>query len=108
MKTRSPIYLILSALILAAPAAALADDQAISKPVVGSIGTGDMGDSLGPRFAELGYAVVYGSRNPSSERAQNLAKRTGDDARVTTQKEAAQAGEIVVLVVPWPPMETVA
>ncbi len=108
MKTPSPIYLILSALILAAPAAALADDQAISKPVVGIIGTGDMGDSLGPRFAELGYTVVYGSRNPSSEKAQNLARRTGDDARVTTQKEAAQAGEIVVLVVPWPPMETVA
>ena len=72
------------------------------------IGTGDMGESLGPRFAELGYSVVYGSRNPDTEKAQNVVKLTGDDARVTTQKEAAQAGDIVVLAVPWPPMETVA
>ncbi len=108
MKAPRPIHLILSALILFAPAGVLADDNARSKPIVGIIGTGDMGDSLGPRFAELGYTVVYGSRTPFSEKAQNLAKRTGDDARVTTQKEAAQAGEIVVLVVPWPPMETVA
>ncbi len=29
-----------------------------AKPVIAIIGTGDMGDSLGPRFAELGYEVV--------------------------------------------------
>ena len=85
----------------------VADDARV-KPTVSIIGTGDMGDSLGPRFAELGYSVVYGSRNPDSEKAQNVVKLTGDDARVTTQKEAAQAGDIVVLAVPWPPMETVA
>jgi hypothetical protein len=67
-----------------------------------------MGDSLGPRFAELGYAVVYGSRNPTSEKAQAVARHTGSGARVTTQKEAAQAADIVVLVVPWPAMQTVA
>jgi hypothetical protein len=77
-------------------------------PTVGIIGTGDMGDSLGPRFAELGYTVVYGSRNPDSEKSRNLVKKTGKNASVTTQKEAAQAGDIVVLVVPWPAMETVA
>ena len=43
---------------------------------VAVIGTGDMGNSLGPRFAELGYTVVYGSRNPGSER----------DSVVTTEK----------------------
>lgn len=75
---------------------------------VAVIGTGDMGDSLGPRFAELGYAVVYGSRNPGSERSQKLVARTGHNARITTQKDAAQAGEIVVLAIPWPAMITVA
>ena len=34
-----------------------------SRPVVAIIGTGDMGDSLGPRFAEHGYEVVYRSRS---------------------------------------------
>ena len=83
-------------------------DAEESMPTVGIIGTGDMGDSLGPRFAELGYTVVYGSRNPDSEKSRNLVKKTGKNASVTTQKEAAQAGDIVVLVVPWPAMETVA
>jgi hypothetical protein len=76
-------------------------DDAGPKPTVAIIGTGDMGDSLGPRFAELGYPVVYGSRTPASEKAQNLVMQTGENARVTTQMEAAQAGDIVVLAVPW-------
>ena len=78
------------------------------RPVVAIIGTGDMGDSLGPRFAELGYTVIYGSRSPEGEKAQRVARQTGPGVRVTTQQEAAQAGDIVILAVPWPAMETVA
>ena len=108
MTTHHGIILCLAAVMVATTSTASVADDARVKPTVGIIGTGDMGDSLGPRFAELGYSVVYGSRNPDSEKAQNVVKLTGDDARVTTQKEAAQAGDIVVLAVPWPPMETVA
>ena len=108
MRAHSRHFLIYCTLILALSSSSLAADDAASKPTVGIIGTGDMGDSLGARFAELGYAVVYGSRTPASEKAQNLVRQTGKNARVTTQKEAAQAGDIVVLVVPWPAMETVA
>jgi predicted dinucleotide-binding enzyme len=79
-----------------------------AKPVVAIIGTGDMGDSLGSRFAELGYPVVFGSRDPKSDKVQAVVKNTGNGARATTQIEAAAAGEIVVLAVPWPAMETVA
>ena len=81
---------------------------AAAKPVIAIIGTGDMGDSLGPRFVELGYEVVYGSRNPDGEKAQSVLKATGGNSRVTTQYDAAQAGDIVILCVPWPAMETVA
>lgn len=42
--------------------------NASATETVGVIGTGDMGDSLGPRFAELGYQVVYGSRRPESDK----------------------------------------
>lgn len=75
---------------------------------VAVIGTGDMGDSLGPRFAELGYQVVYGSRNPESDKVKALVKKTGSNASAATQREAAQQGEIVLLLVPWPAMEKVA
>lgn len=79
-----------------------------AKPVIAIIGTGDMGDSLGPRFAELGYEVVFGSRNPDGEKAQRVVRQTGGNSRATTQKDAAQAGDIVILAVGWPAMETVA
>lgn len=92
---------------LAIPTSAAADGAA-SKPVVAIIGTGDMGDSLGPRFAELGYTVVYGSRDPKGDKAQGVVQATGHGARATSQREAAQAGDIVILAVPWPAMETVA
>lgn len=75
---------------------------------VAVIGTGDMGNSLGPRFAELGYRVVYGSRTPESDKVKALVKMTGENASATTQIAAAQQGDIVLLLVPWPPMETVA
>ena len=82
--------------------------NAADMQTVAVIGTGDMGDSLGPRFAELGYRVVYGSRNPDSDRVRALVEMTGDNASAATQVEAAQQGDIVLTLVPWPAMETVA
>jgi len=79
-----------------------------TKETIAIIGTGDMGDSLGPKLAELGYEVVYGSRNPSGDKAQGVLAQTSGNSRVTNQKDAAQAGDIVILAVPWPAMETVA
>lgn len=75
---------------------------------VAVIGTGDMGDSLGPRLAKLGYRVIYGSRSPDSNSVQALVKVTGNGASATTPMEAAQQGDMVLLLVPWPAMETVA
>jgi len=77
------------------------------KDTVAILGTGDMGDSFGPRLAALGYRVVYGSRNPASDKVKALLELTGHDATATTQKEAAQQGDIVLLALPWPAMETV-
>ena len=76
--------------------------------VIAVIGTGDMGDSIGPRFAELGFKVVYGSRTPDSEKVTALVAKTGNGAVAKGQLDAAQMGDIVVLAVPWPAMETVA
>lgn len=97
--------LIFLAVLIAVPVAANAADH---KPVIAIIGTGDMGDSLGPKFAELGYDVVYGSRDPDGAKAQSVVELTGCTSRATTQREAAEVGDIVILAVPWPAMETVA
>ena len=101
------VFLILTA-VMATSNSVCADDDTATATTVAIIGTGDMGDSLGPRFAELGYRVVYGSRNPDSEKSQNLVSMTGKNASITTQVLAAQASDIVVLAVGWPAMETVA
>ena len=82
--------------------------MAEDRETVAVIGTGDMGDSFGPRLAALGYRVVYGSRNPGSDKVTALLERTGHDATATTQKEAAKQADVVLLAIPWPAMETVA
>jgi predicted dinucleotide-binding enzyme len=71
------------------------------------IGTGRVGSALGPRFAEIGYTVVYGSRTPEAERVQRLVARTGEDAAAASQREAAQAAELIMLAVPWDATEQV-
>lgn len=48
------------------------------------MGTSDMGDPFGPRFAEIGYRVIYGPRSPNSERIMNIVKRTGHVASTDT------------------------
>jgi predicted dinucleotide-binding enzyme len=96
--------LVLSVVFIVFPAIVHAQEQ----ETVAVIGTGDMGDSLGPRFARLGYRVVYGSRNPTSDKVKALVAKSGEKASATTQKEAAQQGDIILTLVPWPPMEKVA
>jgi len=95
-------------LMLAAFAVCSMNVAADEHKTIAVIGTGDMGDSLGPKLAGIGYRVIYGSRDPTRESLQALVERTGSGATAMTQKEAAQAADIVLLAVPWPPMEQVA
>lgn len=100
---KSAITLVQVATLLFAIACDAADMETVAV-----IGTGDMGDSIGPRFAGLGYRVVYGSRSPESDRVRALVRKTGANASAATQMEAARQADIVVIVVSWPVMETVA
>jgi len=67
---------------------------------IGVIGTGRMGSALGVQFAEDGHTVVYGSRDPARDSVRDLVALTGSGARATTQKDAAQSADIIVLAVP--------
>ena len=95
-------------LVCAAAALCAFGCRAADTETVAVIGTGDMGDSLGPRFAQLGYRVVYGSRNPGSDSVNALVAKTGNNASAATPAEAARQAGIVVTAVPWPAMERVA
>jgi len=71
------------------------------------IGTGGVGSALGPRFAETGHTVVYGSRSPDSAEVQALVAETGNGASATTQTAAVSDADFVVLAIPWAPAESV-
>ncbi len=86
------IVTLLSALLLLG-APVIADTIAV-------IGTGNVGAALGTEFAAQGHTIVYGSRNPNSEKARALVARTGDDASATTPAKAVVGADIVVLAVP--------
>ena len=95
---------VIALVVLICPLESFADDS----KTVAVIGTGDMGDSLGPKLAELGYRIVYGSRDPSRDSVRELVKRTAANATALTQQEAAQSADIVLIAVGWPAMEQVA
>ena len=92
MKQRTLPLVLIALLTAASPAAA---------ETIAVIGTGMMGGSIGPRMAELGHTIVYGSRDPASERIQRLLDRTAGEASAMTQEEAAAEGEIVFLAIPY-------
>lgn len=59
------------------------------------IGAGHVGTALGKGWVEARHEVVYGSRD-----ANDPAPHAG--SRVVSVRDAATAGEVVVLVTPWP------
>lgn len=64
------------------------------------IGTGRVGGALGPRLAELGLTVIYGSRNPDSEQVRELISRS-PGASATSPSQAVAAAQIILLAIPW-------
>ncbi|HET6652218.1 MAG TPA: NADPH-dependent F420 reductase [Nocardioides sp.] len=66
-------------------------------------GTGPQGRGLARRFAAAGLAVVVGSR--SAERAADtaamLAEATGAAVTGAANADAAAAGDVVIVAVPW-------
>lgn len=79
----------------------------VSAETIAIIGTGSVGSALGPRFAEAGHTVVYGSRTPEREDVQVLVAATSGDASAAMPPQAAQAADIVLLAIPWSVAEDV-
>jgi len=66
-------------------------------------GTGPQGRGLARRFADAGLPVVIGSRSAerANETAETLASATGGRVSGADNAGAAEAGDIVVVAVPW-------
>jgi 8-hydroxy-5-deazaflavin:NADPH oxidoreductase len=66
-------------------------------------GTGPQGRGLARRFAQAGLTVVIGSRTEEkgAAAASELAEATGGAVTGTDNLRAAEAGDVVLVVVPW-------
>jgi NADPH-dependent F420 reductase len=65
------------------------------------LGTGDVGGSLGKRWAQKGHIVIFGSRNPHDDKVHKLLAEAGPNSRAAGNAEAAAEGEVTVLATPW-------
>jgi 8-hydroxy-5-deazaflavin:NADPH oxidoreductase len=76
-----------------------------SKPTLAIIGgTGTLGSGLAKRWAAAGYGIVIGSRSADKAQAAAAALVAKGDApapRGASNPEAAKAGDVVILTVPW-------
>lgn len=76
-----------------------------TKPSLAIIGgTGTLGSGLARRWAAAGYDIIIGSRTAEKAAAAVSALAVGNGAstaRGLANGEAAKAGEIIVLTVPW-------
>ncbi len=65
------------------------------------IGTGNVGATLGKRWAAAGHSVVFGTRDPKGAKIAALLAQAGPNASAATVSRAAASGEVVVLATPW-------
>ncbi|TDJ47919.1 MAG: hypothetical protein E2O52_02145 [Gammaproteobacteria bacterium] len=89
--------LIVSAGVQPVQAATPADDGFFP---IAIIGTGSVGSALGVSWGRLGHPIIYGSRNPDSERTRALVSRSGN-ARAVLPAEVAEHADVIVLALPF-------
>lgn len=65
------------------------------------IGPGNVGSSLGGRFANLGHEVVYGVRDPEGDRARELYVAAAGNVRLAAVPDAIRGAETVFLATPF-------
>lgn len=83
------------------PDLAVSDLKGLTIAVLG--GTGPQGRGLARRFVQAGLTVVIGSRGAEkgAATAAELADATGGAVTGTDNLSAAEAGDVVLVVVPW-------
>lgn len=65
------------------------------------IGSGNVGSALGKRWAAAGHQVLFGSRDPQSEKLQTLVKTIGPNAYAGSIHMVTVHADVIVLATPW-------
>jgi NADPH-dependent F420 reductase len=65
------------------------------------IGAGNVGGTLGKRWARAGHELAFGARHPGEAKLAALVRDSGPSARAASVPEATRAAAVVLLAVPW-------
>jgi 8-hydroxy-5-deazaflavin:NADPH oxidoreductase len=68
---------------------------------IGVIGAGNVGGTLGKRWAKNGHRLVFASGHPNSEKMQRLIAEAAPNARCGSDADAAKSSEVVLVSTPW-------
>lgn len=74
---------------------------------IAMIGTGNVGRALGTGWAKEGHQLIFGSRDPHSEKVGEVLAAAGGNASAAGIAEAGAAAEVIVLATPWNIMEQI-
>ncbi len=74
---------------------------------IGIIGSGNVGGSLGSRWAKLGHEVVFGTRNPHGPEVQQLSARVSGKTTVASLADTARDSDVLLLATPWEATEQI-
>lgn len=67
---------------------------------IGILGAGNIGGTLGKKWAAVGHRVMFGVRAPDSDEVQQLVQGLGGQAHAGSISEAVAFGDVVVIAVP--------
>jgi len=68
---------------------------------VAVIGAGNVGGTLGKRWAAIGHEIVFGVRNANETKYSALLSQCGGKAHLAAVGAAAASAEIILLATPW-------
>jgi predicted dinucleotide-binding enzyme len=67
---------------------------------IGVIGAGNIGGTIGKKWAEQGHEVVFGLRNPNAPKYRQLLETIEGRARAAAIAEAVEQAEVILFAIP--------
>ena len=65
------------------------------------LGVGNIGGTIGKKWAEADHEVVFGVRNVDSPKVRALLKEIGSQCSATSVPEAVSSAEVILLAIPY-------
>ncbi len=65
------------------------------------IGAGNVGQTLGKRFAELGHEVMFGVRDPAAAKMRDILSKAPGKIVAGNNQDAAAWSEVMFMTTPW-------